>query len=169
MEVGSFSNLDGGNIQQWDYANHAYQQWKIEATGDGSYKLINRGSGKSMDGAGTNDGANIQQWSYGGGDNQKWFFDQVNALTQKSISKTKSSEITTGKLFPNPSSGLVSLDILEGASVKVFDLGGAIVWQKDFFKGEKINMDLSELKSGFYTVHTLVNGETTSQKLIIQK
>ncbi|MBE0393857.1 glycosyl hydrolase family 8 [Flavobacterium sp. PL002] len=169
LEVGSYSNADGGNIQQWDYANHAYQQWKIEATGDGSYKLINRGSGKSMDAAGNNDGSNIQQWSYGGGGNQKWFFDKVDGISKKNISKIAVSDSASGKLFPNPSSGFVSLDTSENTSVKVFDFSGAIVWQKKFFQEEKVLMDLSELKTGIYIVQTDVNGTVESHKLIIQK
>lgn len=169
LEVGGYSNEDGGNVQQWDYANHAYQQWKIEATGDGAYKLINRGSGKSMDAAGTNDGTNIQQWFYGGGDNQRWIFDPVDPVVHVTISKNDDISMRLGTLYPNPSSGLVSLDINENTSIKVFDLGGAMVWQKEFYQGEKVRMDLSELKPGIYAVQTVVNGNVNSQKLIIQK
>ncbi|MBP4136951.1 glycosyl hydrolase family 8 [Flavobacterium geliluteum] len=169
LEVSAYSNADGGNIQQWDYANHAYQQWKIEATGDGSYKLINRGSGKSMDGAGTNDGANIQQWSYGGGDNQKWFFDSISSTARTSVAKTENSESGFGKLFPNPSYGHVSLDITDNTNVKVFDVSGTIVWQKNFIKAERAELDLNHLKAGIYIVKTAKNGALDSQKLIIKK
>ncbi|PJJ09120.1 putative secreted protein (Por secretion system target) [Flavobacterium sp. 1] len=169
LEVSAYSNADGGNIQQWDYTNHAYQQWKIEATGDGSYKLINRGSGKSMDAAGSNDGSNIQQWSYGGGDNQKWFFDSVNTLVSKSTLKTENSESIVGKLFPNPTSGIASLDVSENTTVKVFDLAGTIVWQKSFVIAERANLDLNHLKAGIYIVKMIKNGTIDSQKLVIQK
>jgi mannan endo-1,4-beta-mannosidase len=41
---------------------------------NGTYKIVNRNSGKAMDasGNGTADGTQIIQWTYGGGNNQRW-------------------------------------------------------------------------------------------------
>jgi|GEM_PF-4072123 len=47
---------------------------------NGTYRIINRNSGKALDVAGvsTADGAQIQQWTYGGGNNQKWVFERLS-------------------------------------------------------------------------------------------
>jgi hypothetical protein len=37
-----------------------------------NYRIVNRGSGKSLDAAGTANGSNVLQWDYWGGSNQKW-------------------------------------------------------------------------------------------------
>jgi beta-glucanase (GH16 family) len=44
------------------------------AIANGTYKVLNRNSGKALDvgGVSTADGAGVQQWTYGGGSNQRW-------------------------------------------------------------------------------------------------
>ena len=46
-----------------------------QAIANGTYKIVNRGSGKALDGYnnGTGDGTNVDQWTYGGGNNQRWY------------------------------------------------------------------------------------------------
>jgi hypothetical protein len=79
MEVEDGLQTDGGNVQQWSYANVNQQKWNIESIGDGYYKITAVHSGKALDVASksTSDGANIHQWSYGGGTNQQWKIESV--------------------------------------------------------------------------------------------
>jgi hypothetical protein len=79
MEVADGLLTDGGNVQQWSYANVNQQKWNIESIGDGYYKITAVHSGKALDVASksTSDGANIHQWSYGGGSNQQWKIESV--------------------------------------------------------------------------------------------
>lgn len=166
LEVGAYSNADGGNIQQWDYVAHSYQQWNITATGDGTYKVVNVGSGKAMDAAGTTDGANIQQWSYGGGDNQKWFFDRVDGVTREATTLQQNS---FQKVFPNPTTGVASLEVEANTTVQIFNLLGKMMYQKEFLSKEVAVLDLNNLNAGMYIITTINNGNSKSQKLILQK
>ena len=45
-----------------------------QAIANGTYRIINRNSGKALDAYnnGTADGTNVDQWPYGGGNNQRW-------------------------------------------------------------------------------------------------
>ena len=54
---------------------------------NGTYKLINRNSGKALDayGAGTANGTQIIQWTYGGGANQKWTVTSLGSSLYKII------------------------------------------------------------------------------------
>ena len=81
MEVSGYSNSPGGNIQQWDYVGHPYQQWTLSTAGGGFFKLINRGSGMLADVEGgpgaTGNGVNISQFNDIENSNQQWRFDEV--------------------------------------------------------------------------------------------
>ena len=168
LEVGAYSNADGGNVQQWDYANHNYQHWTISATGDGAFKVINVGSGKAMDGDGTSDGDNIQQWSYGGGDNQKWFFDRVDNVAREAISKIYEQN-SLKKLFPNPTTGVISIEANAETTIQIFDLLGKNIYQTESISNGNITIDLNHLKTGIYIVRSIYKGTSTAQKLIIQR
>ena len=84
LEVGGYAMGDGGGIQQWQWAGHNWQKWRLEMSDQDSggfwYKLVNVGSGKVADvsGAFANNGASIQQYSSWGGTNQQWRFSVVN-------------------------------------------------------------------------------------------
>ena len=168
IEVGAYSNADGGNIQQWDYVNHSYQQWNIESTGDGAFKVINLGSAKAMDAAGVSDGANIQQWSYGGGDNQKWLFERVDGIARETIT-TIYDENSVKKVFPNPTTGMASIEVNANTTIQIFNTLGKIVYQKEFISEELASIDINNLNPGIYSLKTICNGDSKSQKLIIQR
>ncbi|WP_243751686.1 RICIN domain-containing protein [Niastella caeni] len=57
LDVTAGSTSNGALIQQWGYAGSYNQQWTIEGTGDGYFKIINRNSGKCLD-----DSRLYQQW-----------------------------------------------------------------------------------------------------------
>lgn len=53
--------------------------------------------------------------------------------------------------YPNPTTGLVTLDIPDGTSVEVFDINGRIV-SKSFVQNPSPVLDISALPSGLYTL-----------------
>jgi hypothetical protein len=101
LEVSNSSLADGGNVQIWSYVGANTQQWKIEATTDGYYRLLNRNSGKALDvnGNSTADGANVHQWTYGGGLNQQWLITQLSTATAREGVPEPLSGLT---VYPNP-------------------------------------------------------------------
>ena len=84
LEVGGIASEDGGVIQQWQWAGHNWQRWRLEVSDQDAggfwYQLVNVGSGKVADvsGVSVSDGARIQQYSSWGGANQQWRFSPVN-------------------------------------------------------------------------------------------
>lgn len=74
LDVTDGSSVDGANVQQWTNWNGAGQQWSLEPTGGGSFKLRNRASGKLLEVAGGSavPGANVQQWTDLNGTTQQW-------------------------------------------------------------------------------------------------
>lgn len=83
LEVGGYSKIDGGQIQQWQWAGHNFQKWRLEVSDQDSgglwYKMVNVGSSKVADvsGASVGDGARLLQYSSSGGYNQQWRFTAV--------------------------------------------------------------------------------------------
>jgi hypothetical protein len=74
LDVWGASFDNGANLAQHDYNGGDNQQWRLEATTDGYYKIISKRSNKAIDVAGnsTDNGANVHQWDYVGGLNQQW-------------------------------------------------------------------------------------------------
>ena len=84
LEVGGFATGNGGGIQQWQWAGHNFQKWRLEVADQDSgglwYKMVNVGSGKLADvsGVSVSDGARLIQYSSWGGPNQQWRFSLGN-------------------------------------------------------------------------------------------
>jgi Ricin-type beta-trefoil lectin domain-like len=84
LEVGGYATGDGGGVQQWQWAGHSWQKWRLEVSDQDAggfwYKLVNVGSGKVADvsGASVSNGAGVQQYFSWGGANQQWRFSFVN-------------------------------------------------------------------------------------------
>ncbi len=62
---------------------------------NGTYKLINRNSGKALDatGQGTANGTQIEQWTYNGGSNQKWTITSLGSSLYQIIGVQSGSSI----------------------------------------------------------------------------
>jgi Ricin-type beta-trefoil lectin domain-like/Secretion system C-terminal sorting domain len=168
LEVSAYSNADGGNIQQWDYIGHNYQQWQVESLGDGSFKVTNRGSGKVLDveGISTADGANIHQWTYLNANNQKWIFTRLDGARE---AHDTGIEMAEKFVFPNPTTGLVSLEVLANTNIQIFDLLGKMMYTTAVTKAGIVTLDLNELKEGIYLVQTTHDTFTKSQKLVLKR
>jgi hypothetical protein len=84
---------NGGMDDQADvivsaWSGGAYQQWEIEALGDGSYRLTARHSGKVLDlNYSVENQANVVQHEWHGDDNQRWIFEPVGDGYYRLVSK----------------------------------------------------------------------------------
>ena len=71
---------------------------------NGTYKIVNRSSGKVLDGAnwGTTDGTNVDQWAYSGGNNQRWFVTYLGSgqymITNVNANKVLDVVASTGNV-----------------------------------------------------------------------
>jgi hypothetical protein len=68
------NNIDGSNLNLWDWVNQNNQKWTITPIGNGLFRLTAVHSGKVADveGPSTADGAVVHQWGYVGALNQQW-------------------------------------------------------------------------------------------------
>jgi len=65
---------------------------------------------------------------------------------------------TCVRAYPNPSSGLIKVKGLEGASVRVLDLSGKVVFENQDFTGNRL--DLTELENGVYLLSAELNDQS---------
>jgi endoglucanase len=86
LEVWGWSGANGGAVDMWDYTGTggANQNWLIQPTYDGFYKIINVNSGKALEvtlGTGPavpfRNGSAVDQLDYFGGKNQQWGFVKI--------------------------------------------------------------------------------------------
>ena len=86
LEVWGWSGANGGAVDMWDYTGTggANQNWLIQPTYDGYYKIINVNSGKALEVTlGTDaaipfrNGSAADQFDYFGGKNQQWAFVKI--------------------------------------------------------------------------------------------
>jgi alpha-L-arabinofuranosidase len=75
------------------------------------------------------------------------------------------------RLLPNPANGMVTLDFgqsMVNADVKISDLLGRKVFERQAVSGEKYVLDISEFIRGTYIVHVQLEGQTYSARLVVQ-
>ena len=75
MDVNGGSTAQGADIIQWTFHGRSNQQWKIEALGNGYYKItsvLNPAYSLDIYDGSTTLGNRVIQWPYHGGINQQW-------------------------------------------------------------------------------------------------
>ena len=74
IDVATGSTDNGANIYLYSNVDDDTQVFDVTYLGNGSYKIINRKSGKGLDcdGANTASGTNVQQWEYVNEKQQQW-------------------------------------------------------------------------------------------------
>lgn len=74
LDVAGGSVGNGANVQAWATNSSAAQAWKFTREADGTYSIVNAGSGKMLDvkDAVAASGANVQQWEGNGSAAQRW-------------------------------------------------------------------------------------------------
>lgn len=116
LDVAGRNQSDGANVQQWDWARQANQEWEIIDVGRSEYAIINRSSGRALDVADNrlyDNGANVQQYRWSGRANQRWRLEGAGRGTYRIV---------------NSASGKC-LDVVEqshdnGASIHQWNCGG---------------------------------------------
>lgn len=64
---------DGVKVIQWTWSGSANQQWQLLPNDDGSFRLVNRNSGRLLNSpGGSAQGAQLDQWADTSSDNQWW-------------------------------------------------------------------------------------------------
>ena len=74
-------------------------------------------------------------------------------------------------LYPNPADDKVSIDLPEGFaanSVQLVNNLGQVILDREVNQNNTINIDLSEVARGWYTVRVIDGSSVLTQKLIIQ-
>ncbi|BAU54040.1 cellulase family glycosylhydrolase [Mucilaginibacter gotjawali] len=86
LEVLNWSGSNGATVDIWDYSGTGgnNQNWSIQATDNGYYKILNANSGKALEvSLGSNaatplrNGTSVDQYDYSGGKNQQWAFVKI--------------------------------------------------------------------------------------------
>ncbi len=78
------------------------------------------------------------------------------------------TEAGTSVIYPNPAQNILYISNAKGKEIRVFDLSGRMVYYT-FSDSEKMSMDVSALKEGFYLFKmTGENGKTETRKIKVQ-
>ncbi len=95
-DIGSFG-VSGGSFTATltGQSVTTFVQTSSGGLANGTYKLINRNSGKALDatGQGTANGTQIEQWTYNGGSNQKWTITSLGSSLYQIIGVQSGSSI----------------------------------------------------------------------------
>ena len=68
---------NGSNVNQYEYVDKDWQEWKLNSLGNNLYSIENRYSGKVLRAGGTTNGSNVDIWSWKNWRTQKWYFHSV--------------------------------------------------------------------------------------------
>jgi hypothetical protein len=78
---------------------------------------------------------------------------------------------TDYSIYPNPSSGLVNLEVInngeEATVVTILDLSGRVIYNESFNGDVDTKLDLSNYTSGVYLVRIQQGGQTFVEKLML--
>lgn len=87
LDVVADSLYDQVNILTWEKHNKPSEQWYVVANGDGTYRFVNKNSGKVVDvyGGQTANGTNVQQYLWHGHDAQRFYLDRYPAAVYYNI------------------------------------------------------------------------------------
>ena len=78
---------DRVNILTWEKHGKPSEQWYVVTNGDGTYRFVNKGSGKVVDITGglTANGTNVQQYLWHGHDAQRFYLDRYPAAVYYNV------------------------------------------------------------------------------------
>jgi ribulose-phosphate 3-epimerase len=98
------------------------------------------------------------------------------AYNQQRPSIDENSQPVDISVFPNPSDGLINVDLhvrsAQVISVRVMNLSGQIVYQSDdinIVKAHSLQIDLSQFSSGVYSIFVIGETGITEKKVVIRK
>lgn len=100
----------------------------------------------------------------------KTFYDEQNNTCELATSQEHVDDISSILLWPNPTSGLVHVQIpsrLNEGTIRIFDLSGKLVESQAFSHKNVVQFDASGFPTGLYTlVITGLNGEVWRTKWV---
>ncbi|SFT55408.1 Por secretion system C-terminal sorting domain-containing protein [Lishizhenia tianjinensis] len=93
--------------------------------------------------------------------------DNGYALETENLSLIYRSDLF--EIYPNPAEDLVSLQLnqIEQASLRIFDLSGKLVFQKEI-NSYDTQLDISSLQRGMYMIEVKSKDQTQQKKLILE-
>jgi len=105
------------------------------------------------------------KWYYYGGSQVPMIRLNVGEEVEESVSSFETSNIS---MYPNPSTGVVTISNVEGATIEVMNLMGQVVATVE--NAQDINnLDLSKEANGTYIVRIVNGSEISTSKLNLQK
>jgi hypothetical protein len=75
-------------------------------------------------------------------------------------------ELNSLKLFPNPSTGIITINTETSVNVNIVDVTGKVVFVANNVTKDK-NIDLSGLQKGVYLAQISSENATTTEKIIL--
>ena len=94
-------------------------------------------------------------------DNIKINGNNITSLEDKYLSKNFS-------LYPNPNDGKFVVETTyQHPTLEIIDISGRIIFSEKIIR-EQTDIDIKEIKPGFYIAQLILNGEVAQQKLIIK-
>lgn len=151
---------DGGekkqNVQLWEcQLDNENQQWQKVDMGLGYFQLKKRNAVYVLDGRnGGANGQNVQLWSSSTKhQNTQWLIEEI---TDSNFKLTENEPIPDIKVYPNPSTGELSIDISNYVDKEIHivlsDLSGKVLHTQsiDNPHNQILNMDISAFQNGIY-------------------
>ncbi len=99
------------------------------------------------------------------GDNFTTTLAKPNAMTTAQLS-VSAFELNSLKLYPNPSTGIISINTETSVNVSIVDVTGKVVFVAAEVTKDK-NIDLSGLQKGVYLARISSENGTTTEKIIL--
>ena len=175
---GGYSNpaVKGTNLFQYSTTPDDNRLWKVEAVGEGYYKLTNKYSGKVLDveSGSLQDGANVLQWNYKGGDNQHWKLVPVPATAAATgFSATTTGQVLTAdasvvSIFPNPASDQLTVATERPYQITLYDVTGRLLLQQPH-PGGSTGLEVGHLPAGMYTLSLAAGGEVLHRYRVVKE
>lgn len=125
--------------QQASYQAAHTTPFTLTLPANGTYKIINRGSGLALDAQnqGTANGTRIQQWTYSGGNNQRWILTNIGNNRYKIVG-----------VQSNRSLDVKDNSLLHGAPVQLYDYTG----------NDNQTWIIAPTTNGYYTIQVARSG-----------
>ena len=127
---------DRVNILTWEKHGKPSEQWYVVANGDGTYRFVNKGSGKVVDITGglTANGTNVQQYLWHGHDAQRFHLDRYPAAVYYNVTfkgmngeNLSTQRVEKGETASYPSAPLVQGYEFTGWDKSVSNVQGNLV------------------------------------------
>ncbi len=95
--------------------------------------------------------------------------DTSNCYTISTVNLIEMDFLTQIKGYPNPTSDIFTIDLgkeFEGVEVKIFSLVGQLILSEKYAHSQLLQIKLPEMKGVYFANISLLNGESTTLKMI---